>query len=194
MLIEWIKILPGLGEFIIKIVERRRKRKQEKAHKRYAIHISPGRFFIRDLKSIINKNFETTKCDHIIYLSYHNGTENAIGVPYEKFDLCVFSNKKAKQADFMPGISGIVQEYDVLDIISEDLIHKYSFDKLVEIDPKFANLLNKGIENIKYIVTSNIRANKVDRGCMIFVSTNKQPDLEGCINCANQITELHQNN
>lgn len=192
MLIEWIKLIPGLGDFILKLIERRKMKKSQRAYKKYETHISPGKYFFRDIKAVINKAFESTNCDYILYLSYHNGTENAIGVPYEKFDLFAFNAKKAIPADFMSSLSGVVQEYDALDIISEDLVHKYTFERLNDVDPKFTHLLYKGIKDIKFVITSNIRPYNVDMGCVIFISTDKRPSLEDCINCADQIQHLYQ--
>lgn len=194
MLIEWVKLIPGIGDLILKLIDRRKMKKSQRAYRRYAHHISPGKYFFRDIKAVINKSFEETNCDYILYLSYHNGTENAIGVPYEKFDLFAFNNKKVPAADFMSGINGVVQEYDALDIISEALIHKYTFEKLKEVDPKFAHLIYKGIEESKFVVTANIRPYNVDMGCVIFISTDKRPSMEDCINCADEIQHLYQNN
>lgn len=195
-MIEWIKLIPVFGDFFLKVHECRMKRKQKKiirAHKRYAIHIKKGCEFYRDVRIILNKSFEETNCQYVMFFDYHNGTENAVGVPYEKFELQYYNSDDVRGADFSTNRLGIVQEYSILDFVNDGYMHTYNMEDIKHIDNKFYKLITDEIPDSKYVVTFNLRPFVADMGSLIFISTNKKPVLEEIANTGAEINSLYGN-
>ena len=164
-----------------------------KAHKRYAIHIKKGCEFYRDVRIILNKSFEKTNCQYVMFFDYHNGTENAVGVPYEKFELQYYNSNDVNGADFSTHKLGIVQEYGILDFVNEGYMHSYNIEDIKTIDNKFYKLITDEIPEIKYVVAFNLRPFVADMGSLIFISTNKKPNLEEVANTGAEINSLYSN-
>lgn len=195
-MIEWLKLIPILGNFLIKIKDRHEKRRlgrKLKAHKKYQLHIQKGREFFREIRTIIATSYNKTNCDYVLYLDYHNGTENSIGVPYEKFELFEYNSANVEFANFECIRGEFVQEYSILDILNDSFMHTHTADYIKMIDQKFHYMLDSRIKGMKYIVTTNLKPYNIDTGCLIFISVNKRPDHQEIINTAEKIGKLYIN-
>ena len=128
-----------------------------------------------------------------MFFDYHNGTENAVGVPYEKYELQYYNSNEVQGADFSTHKHGIVQEYGILDFVNDGYMHTYNIDDIKNIDNRFYKLITDEIKDIKYIVTFNLRPYFADMGSLVFISTNKKPNTDEIANTAAEINSLYSN-
>jgi len=145
------------------------------------------------IKQVLKAQRPVTGADYILYLEYHNGSENiATGYQFCKFDITM-----EVLSDSMPYIiiddykDENLYRYDIL--ISERVVKSrvasFTGTELASIDRNFNNMVNP-YNKIHHIVFYNIEYGSMIAGTLIFLYEYGVPEYRAVTNCGSEIEKI----
>ena len=128
-----------------------------------------------EVKTIMRQERPLTNADYILFLEYHNGSENiATGYSFCKFDVSI-----SVRSDTVPVLpiedfrDENIWTWDML--LTDEVIHRkmtsVTLERALEIDPGMMHRIHPN-EHTQFVVFYNIMANDICAGTMMFLYSN----------------------
>ena len=148
------------------------------------------------VKQILKAQRPVIGADYILFLEYHNGSENiATGYQFCKFDVTI-----EVLSDSVPYIviddfrDENLYKYDILlsDQVAKSKISSFSLEEIHSIDRNLHYMLNPN-EHTQYIVFYNLEYRGMVAGTLMFMFKDKDIDYRSVTNCAHDVETLINN-
>ena len=146
------------------------------------------------LKSVMRAERAHTKADYILFLDYHNGSENiSTGYQYCKFDVSI-----SVRSDSVPVLpvedfkDETIWKWDILltDAVMNHKMTAMTLDEALTIDPAMAGRLHPN-EHTQFIVFYNITIDGICAGTMMFIySDESMVDYSAVTTCGSHIENI----
>lgn len=145
------------------------------------------------MKQVLKAQRPVTGADYILYLEYHNGSENiATGYQFCKFDVTM-----EVLSDSVPYIiiddykDENLYRYDILisEQVTKSKVASFTGTEMRTLDRNFTNMINS-TGNIRHIVFYNIEHGNMTAGTLVFLYENKSPEYRAVTNCGSEIEKL----
>lgn len=143
------------------------------------------------VKSIMRSERACTNADYILFLDYHNGSENiSTGYQYCKFDVSI-----SVRSDTVPVLpvedfkDETIWKWDMLltDAVMNHKMTEVTLDEAFKIDPGMVGRIHPN-EHTQFIVFYNITINNICAGTMMFMYPNKDSvDYGAVATCGNHV-------
>jgi hypothetical protein len=143
------------------------------------------------VKSIMRSERAYTNADYILFLDYHNGSENiSTGYQYCKFDVSI-----SVRSDTVPVLpvedfkDETIWKWDMLltDAVMNHKMTEVTLDEAFKIDPGMVGRIHPN-EHTQFIVFYNITINNICAGTMMFMYPNKESvDYGAVATCGNHV-------
>lgn len=155
--------------------------------------------FYLGVKSMLKNHRDHIGCDYILFVDYHNGSENAITkIQFCKFDVTMeIRNPKLTYFNDVKFTDESIYNYDILFTKEQNAnkLNVYDVPELKEKDLHFYHLVTSYLPNAQKVVTSDIKYNNDEVGMLIFIFSEDQ-DIKPIeiINCTSIIEEDIESN
>lgn len=146
------------------------------------------------VKAIMRSERAHTGADYILFLDYHNGSENiSTGYQYCKFDVSI-----SVRSDTVPVLpvedfkDETIWKWDMLltDAVMNHKMTDVTLDDAFKIDPGMLGRIHPN-EHTQFIVFYNITINNVCAGTMMFMYPNKESvDYGAVATCGNRVENV----
>jgi len=198
-IISTITTLIIIGFFIAyngNVVEKIRNQLTEQVEEQNEIHQEQylaSREMYSSIKQILKAQRPVTRADYILFLEYHNGSENiATGYQFCKFDVTL-----EVLSDTVPYIiiddfrDENLYKYDILlsDQVAKSKISSFSLEEVQSIDRNLHHMLNPN-DHTQYIVFYNVEHNGMVAGTLMFLFKDKDIDYRSVTNCAHDVENI----
>lgn len=150
--------------------------------------------FYLGVKSMLKSHMEHIGCDYILFIDYHNGSENAITkIQFCKFDVTMeIRNPELTYFNDVKFTDESIYNYDIL-FTNEQNVNKiniYNIDDIKTKDLHFYHLVTSYHPTAKKVVTSDIKYANDNVGMLVFIFNDQQEvNPISIINCTSIIEE-----